>query len=584
MEQIIAIGYEEMFDEPIPDLDSLMTDFPSEQALMLLSQINSQLYYADNFDSQIAIFGRLLPNQSEQTRKKFERRITNIYQKNKKVNKEISFFSIMYSLDFMHYVLNNFNQLDSDHSSSELELNFLKAYFVIVEKAGNLYQQAQAINEVYHDDLFAKNTWPSLINQFEVGLKVNHVVVHCKGLMLLHFLNKTPDYKKYVERFLQKNDKIYTTAYLDQLMLPLLQAINRYEPVPGKLFPFELNSYGERITLIEKLAVSPGHYMNRYGEDKRVYTGFKEKPLYKLKNGNFIVLNWNFFITKMYEGLIFDFYEESGIAERTEFNERIKFKRYISSEIIEKHGFRKIIPKYFPKKNTVILFDDNSSGGLPDAYVRDNNNIFLFEIKDALFPIDTINSLSTEKIEVDLNKKFNSDNKGTGQIISQINKLSTDKLFNDNLEQKGIKKNNIRIYPIIVYTDIFYNLPGFNAYLKKEFNQRLNKTTLRSSFKKIENITFINYSFLLQNLVKFNKQERNLQEVIVSYHNVIEKRIQKYKVEPSPNNFIAMYDPVEEFFRIKYDSLYNLGLTFEKIVQTLELRDAFPPDDLTEDS
>src|SRR5690606_31479094 len=102
----------------------------------------------------------------------------------------------------------------------------------------------------------------------------------------------------------------------------------------------------------------------------------------------------------------------------------------------------------------------------------------LFEIKDALFPADVIDSRSYEAIKKLMDDKYNGNNKGTGQLVKQLIHLKTGTYENKSFEDLGIKRRNLVIYPVLVYTDRHFGMPGFNRYLMDEFSNRIAQINL----------------------------------------------------------------------------------------------------------
>ena len=131
------------------------------------------------------------------------------------------------------------------------------------------------------------------------------------------------------------------------------------------------------------------------------------------------------------------------------------YKNFISEEITEKFLFKKILSKYLNEKHSKLIFDDSNIEGFPDAYYRNGKHIFLFEIKDAYFPVDAINSYSYKEICDAIDLKYNSTSKGTGQIIKQLKRLVTSPFEEKSYDELKLKTRNLIIYPIIIYTDNF---------------------------------------------------------------------------------------------------------------------------------
>jgi hypothetical protein len=151
--------------------------------------------------------------------------------------------------------------------------------------------------------------------------------------------------------------------------------------------------------------------------------------------------------------------------------------------------------------------------------------------------------------------KFNSKNKGVGQLIKNIKKVIVKPYDSDNFLSKGIKHRNITIYPIIIYTDKFFGLPGINNYLKEEFEKQLSEEDLSKDFKCIKPLTFIDFNFLIDLIDK--AEEIDFYEMINSYHHELEKRNKRFLRYHEEECFFSMNDNFEIFFSEHYSQLFN---------------------------
>lgn len=568
MRVVISVTYSEIFDGDTPDLKDLLNDIPSEVVISILSLINSQLYLGHDLKTQIRILDFLTFRQSDQTKSKILSRLI------KKSEKEpsIAFFGLLYSTEFIHYELLNYRDFHIKDTTPQQELNFIKAYFLIVEQVNTKYSSVFKFNETSDVNHFQKTTWPTLIDQFEINHNVNPITGMVKGLTLLNYFEFHSPFANHVKTFLQKNQKEKTWNYILDLINLIKSSWDTQRQDPSKLYPFSFNeSYGFS-SLFENFAISVDNYAKEYGSEKRNFSGLKSKPLFKVKERNYIVLNWNFLSNKLYDGLLFDFFNQSGISENAQFSSFLNFKKYISEEVIEKYLFKKLIEKCFSKKHITLLFDNGTTQGFPDAYARDGKHVFLIEIKDAFFPSSSVNSLSYDIIKDSVDQKYNNEKKGTGQIVKQIEKLKDSTFEQKTFGQLKLKKRNLRIYPIIIYTDNFFNLPGMNQYLKNEFSSKIIAKHLNGEFEKIEDLTFVHLSFLVDNIHFLSNPKFTLKKLIEEYHQRIRAMENKFEKKKSMESMFSVNDSFESFVSTKYkDEIRTSKDYVETIVKILNL-------------
>jgi len=285
------------------------------------------------------------------------------------------------------------------------------------------------------------------------------------------------------------------------------------------------------------------------------------------------VLNWSFLSNKLYEGLVFDFYNTSGINQEKTFDKFVKFKQFIGEHITEKHLFQLLAKATWMKKHEVLLFDDGKTSGFPDAYYRTGNKLFLFEIKDAYFPSDAINSFSYEKIKGVIDNKLNSKDKGTGQLVKQLKKLKDHPFENP---QRYKKAANLEIYPVIVYSDIHFSMPGISEYVGRSFDNMLAENELKSSFRKIWPVTLISINYLIGNFDVLQHKATALDTQIEYFHRQIENRIKKHSRLQQLEYHQAIYDVFGNVARdlIKKEPPERGYIKW--IVDTLNLKEGLP--------
>jgi hypothetical protein len=118
-------------------------------------------------------------------------------------------------------------------------------------------------------------------------------------------------------------------------------------------------------TLFEQFALDIKAYQTKFATGKSNYSVIKSTPLLKLENGDYLILSWPFLQSKMYEGLIFDFYQHSGIKEHKAFKTFMDFKNFIGGEVTEKYLFKNLLTACFKSKHQVLNFDDPAIPGIP---------------------------------------------------------------------------------------------------------------------------------------------------------------------------------------------------------------------------
>jgi hypothetical protein len=557
--------YSDIFNEPEPDIDFLLKEIPSSMIITLLSYINSELYLKSDNKIQIKIFRKITERFDLKTKTEVYSNLNRLTQENPSIN----VFTIKINLEFIHYVLVNYENFDYKDSTPENELNFFKAYLLITKSVNEKYNPKDLSEKPEKNQFFREFLWPIIVDQIDINQTSNPIVSLVKGLNLLNYF-KQSEYSENVDIFLRKNGEPDTWNYIFKL-LSLLQ--NSWNQLDSEIPPFLIDEDNLFHSLFDTFILDVEEYKLKYKNGSNSYSGLKDRPLLKNKK-KLIVLNWDFISNKLYEGLVFDFYNKSEIKNVSKFENFTNYKNLIANQVTEKSLFEKILPKYLKGKNTILKFDDNITQGFPDAYFRSGKYIFLFEIKDAYFSAAAVNSYSHIKIKEEIDKKYNTKKKGTGQIIKHLEKLTQNPFENKSYRELKIKTRNLIIYPIIIYTSSIFESSGFNKYLIEEFENKvsINENNLDNSFGQIKNLTFMSLSFLINNLS--NADKFDFKDIIDNFHYKV-KEIEKKHNKTNKLDLLHKSNNNFEYFSKEYLSKKNVNSSkpiFKEIVETLELK------------
>lgn len=545
----ISIDYSELFEGPKPVLQTLLQGIPSETCINILSMMNAKLQKDDSYSTQLEILKYLIQNQDENTRQSILQKALHKVEKNPV--DPVHFFSPLYNLEFMHLELLNYRTFIIDDTTPENELNFLKAYFLIVENINEKYHEKFVENEQVDTDYFYKATWPTLIDQFEINHRTESLSAMVKGYIFLNYFEHVEKFQSYAKTFFNQAGVNTPWEYVYNIINILLsqhiwQKENRSDVI------YSLKITDNLKGLFSTFEMNIQQYKTTYLNDKKNFNGIKMQPLFKYNDDFYLVLNWDFFYNKLYDGLIFDFYEKSGIDK--EIKKFTTFKKIISEEVLEKYTFKIVLSEILRRKGSVLLFDERVDDGFPDCYFRSGNKVFLIEFKDAYFPSSAINSCSFETIKNAIDEKYNSPRKGTSQILKQLEFLS-EKSFE---HPKGYKNSNkLHVYPIIVYTDVFFGCPGFNKYLNDEFKQKLNDKGLDGRFCKIHNLSFINFNFLIKNIGVFAKPTVKFISFLESYQEFLKNKNKELKSQFNESKYFSIHYSFETVMQKKHRELFS---------------------------
>jgi len=497
--------YREIFGENPPELSSLIVGIPSKLIVSLVSVMNGELYLSQNdLRTQIKILNFLLQRQTNQTRSEIYKKISE--QFSRKGVDDFSIFSTHINIQFLHFSLEHYyedqNFIDI---TPEQELKIFKAYFITSSK---IFDEMRIDTDTESPvDYFRKNFWPMMIGQFLLNHPYNYFLAIVKSKCFFDSLEFEAGLGEYVRAFVGRFNDPNSLTYILRFANTLQEAQLRNDA--KKIAPFSIRADGTSIPFFDELSINLKKYSSNFITNKSNYKGLKEKPLFKVRPDSYVIINWDFLSRKIYDGMIFDFHNISGIKQEKRFKSFPLFKQFVGQEAIEKYLFRRLVNGCFKNKYAIIKFDEGEFAGFPDAYVRVGNKVFLFEIKDSLFSAKAIDSENYELVKEEIDKKYNTEKpkrKGTYQLVNQIEKLLIKPFEAESYDQLNLKTRNLMIYPIIIYTDSHFGLPGIGNYLQEEF--------LKSNFKNVKDLSFIDIDFLVAKISQLQKKDLTLDKLI----------------------------------------------------------------------
>ncbi len=545
--------YKDIFDDTPPSFSELITRIPSQLIISIVSMMNGELFLNQNnpkAHEKILLF--LIRRQSRNIRLQIFNKIYGLIKSNR--GDSFSLFSTQLNLYFLHKALQHESLTDDNREiTPEEELKLLKAYFV---SNSEYYSQIEIkTNQSSPVESLRKNMWPLMIDQFLLNNPYNYFNSIVKALSFFEAIECHSDYGKYVKTFTKRYGDNNSVNYVFRFseMLKTAKTSNENQ----KFSPFFLKPDDKSIPFFDDLSLDIKTYKINYSEQPENYTGFKSQPLFKYNYGVYFVISWDLLARKIYDSMIFDFYQYSGIRQEKKMKAFDSFKNFIGSEVTEKYLFKNLISATIINKHHIINFDENQGQGHPDAYIRKGKKILLFEIKDSLLSKEVIESKEYEKIKDAIDQKYNSsspNNKGTFQLIEQIKKLA-EKPFEDNTySELKLKKRNLIIYPILIYTDPHFDLPGIGDYLNEEFNELLKSNNLENKFEVIKDLSFISIDFLIKNLDILQLNDYSIEILIDKVIKDIKNKKRKYSKN---NNLKDLKDLFNDFDSLVSKHLKN---------------------------
>lgn len=395
-------------------------------------------------------------------------------------DKQVFLFNEYTKIKLAEIVLSNQKKLneDSDLPVFEQELLLLK---IILKINSEYYLEIEKPLLTKHIRNF-KEFEEEVINQyiltqfqvFELGLKENKLYELLK-------LSYCTIYKlQYLLKFLEQNE------VLGNLNLELLKFFNQksnndFVIEAKKAFGLIINAYHKnnyKFKISEgSLKILNSFIIDDLEIEDNDFTSIKKKPVLFYNQTDFSIINFFLFIDLFTRFLKFKIKELYEALEIDKTHKLGTFFSYFPKKFSEEYLSEKILNDIFSKPYYYkIQKTGTERKNEPDFYVRYQNTIFLFEIKDLFINSKVKSSKSLDEILGEFNKKFVGKNQDVGimQLIKHIELINNKKFQFDHLSNI---KNNIKIYPIILVHDRILQAPGINLKLNKIFKIEASKIT-----------------------------------------------------------------------------------------------------------
>lgn len=498
----VAVGYKDLFDDyESVNLKELIKDLPTKNSLQILGYFMAQLHSNERDKYlQLELLKMWLVRLPDTIKVQVDDFIKGVKTKNSKY----SFFDNVSILILVEKILTNENNLDIVNDlTSEQELQLFKAYLICCQEWIDKQRPNFNIKEIKCELDLIKILLPSQIPYQEIQELKDFRIQFIKAIYFFKFCERNPDFKEYLKIFLKEYN---LSSWHDYLKNILSLYVRKFEELKTPSVINVPDEFLEVISFLNDLSIN----MDKY-EEKIDFLNLREKPIYKIDENNFVFLNLNFLVDKIYQGIQFDFAKVLLKNSATHKGKTIKSTKDfigIFGNIFSENGLLYCIMNFAFEKTGYVRFEGDFMkqyiDAEPDYYMRDKGKIYLFEFKNVYLAADVKHCYDLETIKVELFKKFVENQQGKPKGISQlINSIYS--IRNGEFDSfDSFDYQNAIIYPIIVYVDVSFNMAGVNYMLNREFKRLLEQKGFQY-LKNIENLTMID----LDSFIKFQDLYRD---------------------------------------------------------------------------
>lgn len=512
----IQIGYKQVYPEGAEvDIPSLLNGISRSTFLKVVSGLLAEQVKGIHKISELLSFWFRKTN-NEFAQDAYSRLIPF-----EKEHKSISIAGVPAALKLYTYAFNNLVD-DNTQTEEEIEINIFKAFLVQNEL---LNQTDDKITETT-EKLPFKLRWFSL--HFAQSIRYSDLVNYdlfelfisefIRSVLLFEFLETRQEAENLLNAFYEQYDVKDWKQYIQQLSGISYSILNKTNKGFLDLTIQEGDNFERDVKFLDTLVSVP--FDELLDSD---FKALRERPLYKLNNGNYRIVFGLFCVERIFKGLYFNL---KAINATLPTNSKVKDLRYLYTyHFSEQHALYIIMSKLFPKKYLLITGEEISAKkyeGGPDYYARFKNKAFVVESKDSLINAALKETGDFAKQYEDLKSKFYVDGNSPKAVMQLLNCIIDIFSGRFKLIDKNYSGDFLKIYPIVVIHDRQLDVPGFNNILNYWFNAELEKVKDKIDVNRIKPITVIDATTLILTHELLKSRQILLENVIDDFHKFVE--------------------------------------------------------------
>ncbi len=540
VQRVVRVDFDMVFPKEVrpTSIEELIKTIPTFMIIKGNSLIMTNLNNPQYLIKEIILQGFLVKNNNVAFS------ISQILRK--KDYQNFIFFTLQGCMKMYEYAIANPCEGGLIGLTAEQELNLFKAYLMIhqFENDKSENRKLQFKNGYWSDIVHkARMFLVDWLPQYQYEQTSNKQDFHCLFIKLSYLYKWLDNNPSVLSVFLHhKNVKTFQEYILKTFELIFPTAQN-----PDFItYSIDITNADQMTKdFFEQMCVQENDVIDVKDDNLKI----RQKPLYKLSENEYQILNKYFLMDKLFTGMYFELFsiaqKDKNILPKTKTN----FRQFYTTHFSEGLLFIDVADDIFRhRKHYVIKTNVDTSGtkleNLCDYYVRNNKDIFLFENKDSILKVESKNSYDFDKIEKDLKEKYyenpkegkKNKKKAVLQLIEGVKKILDKSICEVDPKTECDK---VHIYPILVVHEEVMRQMGINVIINDWFQKEIEKDNfLLMNKERIKPLTVIHIDALIF-FKELLKKKWELSELLDNYWRRLKKL---YKKEIIEDNALLTFD------------------------------------------
>lgn len=416
---------------------------------------------------------------------------------------------------------------DTEHPTAEQLLTLFKLYtytaMVFTNKQNQIAHEEIQASKLKGIESYIKALLPLRLPYFDLSIPSAIQNEMYKAAVFFKYCESIPEQADYLDKYLSALGFSSWQDYLAKLLIIYVHLYQnvRQDDIKSSI-SFE-DMHPVHLALIRLLETQTLD-LETFTPDKD-FKDFRAHPVLKTGNNTYTLLSNDLFLNKFFQVIQFDFgnfiAKNGGEAHGRKVKSFLDYKSMYSSFFSEETLLYNLLAyitdgkkKYKSFTGTQIKAIIGEDKTEPDYYIRDGNNIFIFEAKDAIFSTNAKLSYSFDTIIEEVSKKMVKNEKGKQKGVTQLSLVIEAITKNEfSVFDKGIP-SSYNIYPILLVTDAAFTAFGINYLLDKELK---NLTSGVPRLAKVQPLSVIRIDTLIDYREAFKTESIILKKAIAGY-------------------------------------------------------------------